>query len=79
MKKKLIAAILTVTLLIAGCENVNVSAEQDEKLIIVERGSGYGICADKDTGVMYLCIKNGGGITAMLNADGTPKIWRGEE
>lgn len=79
MKKKIIAVILTVTLLIAGCENVNVSVEQDEKLIIVECGSGYGICADKDTGVMYLFIKNGGGITVMLNADGTLKIWQGEE
>lgn len=79
MKKKLLIAILTVTLLIAGCESVNVSTEQNEKLIMVERGSGYGICADKDTGVMYLFIKNAGGITVMLNADGTPKIWQGEE
>lgn len=78
MKKKIIAAILTVTLLIAGCESVNVDTEQNEKLIIVERGNGYGICADKDTGVMYLFIKNGGGITVMLNTDGTPKIWNGE-
>ena len=76
MKKKILAAILTATLLIAGCESVNVSTEQNEKLIMVERGSGYGICADK---VMYLFIKNAGGITVMLNADGTPKIWNREE
>lgn len=79
MKKKLIAVILTVTLLIAGCDNINVSEDHGEKLMLVENSGGYGILADKDTGVMYLFIKNGGGITAMLNADGTPKIWQGEE
>lgn len=78
MKKKLIAVILTVTLLIAGCENINVSEDHGEKLMLVENSGGYGILADKDTGVMYLFIKNGGGITVMLNTDGTPKIWNGE-
>jgi hypothetical protein len=35
------------------------------------------IYADKDTGVMYLYMGNGngGGLTVMLNADGTPKIY----
>lgn len=79
MKKKILAAILTATLLITGCESVNVSAEQDEKIITVERGSYYAIFADNDTGVMYLYIRNHGGLTVMLNADGTPKIWQGEE
>lgn len=79
MKKKLIAAIMTVTLLITGCESVNVSAEQDEKIITVERGSYYAIFADNDTGVMYLYIRNYGGLAVMLNADGTPKIWHGKE
>lgn len=79
MKKKLIAAILTVTLLIAGCESVNVDAEQDNTMEGVEFTDTYSIYANKDTGVMYLFIENGGGITVMLNTDGTPKIWQGEE
>lgn len=81
MKKKLIAAILTVTLLIAGCESVNVDAEQDNTMVLVEGWRDYGIYADKDTGVMYLksLRANGCGITVMLNADGTPKIWQGKE
>lgn len=80
MKKKLIAAILTVTLLIAGCESVNVDAEQDNTMVLVEGWRDYGIYADKDTGVMYLVYqRNGAGCTVMLNADGTPKIWQGEE
>ena len=43
----------------------------------------YDIYADKDTGVMYLYVYTGrgfgSGLTVMLNADGTPKIWQGEE
>lgn len=87
MKKKIAAAILTATLLIAGCESVNVSTEQDVDSIVVDRivvdhTDNYTIYADKDTGVMYLFVgggyKKGGGLTVMLNADGTPKIWNGE-
>ena len=82
MKKKILAAILTATLLIAGCSDMaNVSEEQDNTLVLVESGQEYLIYADNDTGVMYLyiTISTGGGLTVMLNADGTPKIWQGEE
>lgn len=82
MKKKILAAILTATLLIAGCSDMaNVSAGQDNTMVLVEGWRDYGIYADKDTGVMYLKSWNakGCGITVMLNADGTPKIWQGEK
>ena len=79
MRKKLIAAIITAALLIAGCsDTANVSAGQDNTMVLVESGRSYDIYADKDTGVMYLYIwqRYGGGLTVMLNADGTPKIWQ---
>lgn len=82
MKKKILASILTATLLIAGCsDTANVSAGQDNTMVLVESSCDYLIFADNDTGVMYLYIKEstGGGLTVMLNADGTPKIWQGEE
>lgn len=82
MKKKILAAILTATLLIAGCSDMaNVSAGQDNTMVLVEGWRDYGIYADKDTGAMYLKSWNakGCGITVMLNADGTPKIWQGKE
>lgn len=42
--------------------------------------NGESKLAGKDTGVMYLVYqRNGTGCTVMLNADGTPKIWQGEE
>jgi hypothetical protein len=82
MRKKLITAIITVALLIAGCSDMaNVSEEQENTMVLVESGQEYLIYADNDTGVMYLyiTISTGGGLTVMLNADGTPKIWQGEE
>ena len=82
MRKKLITAIITATLLIDGCsDTVNVSEGQDNTMVLVESGQEYLIYADNDTGVMYLyiTISTGGGLTVMLNADGTPKIWQGEE
>ncbi len=50
-------------------------------MVPVESEQYYDIYADNDTGVMYLyiTISTGGGLTVMLNADGTPKIWQGEE
>lgn len=81
MRKKLITAIITATLLIAGCsDTANVSAGQDNTMVLVEGWRDYSIYADKDTGVMYLVYqRNGTGCTVMLNADGTPKIWQGKE
>lgn len=82
MKKKFIAAIITAALLIAGCsDTANVGAGQENTMVLVETGQEYLIYADNDTGVMYLyiTISTGGGLTVMLNADGTPKIWQGEE
>lgn len=82
VRKKLITAIITATLLIAGCsDTANVSAGQENTMVLVGSGQEYLIYADNDTGVMYLyiTISTGGGLTVMLNADGTPKIWQGEE
>lgn len=84
MKKKFTAAIITVALLITGCsDTANVSARQENTMVPVESEQYYDIYADKDTGVMYLYVYTGrgfgSGLTVMLNADGTPKIWQGEE
>ena len=81
MRKKLITAIITAALLIAGCsDTANVSVEQDKMMVLVEDGWRYYIYADKGTGVMYLRgAGSGNAFTTMLNADGTPKIWQGEE
>lgn len=81
MRKKLIAAIITATLLIAGCsDTANVSEGQDEMMTKIEDEWGYTIYVDKGINVMYIKGHGyGGTFTVMLNADGTPKIWQGEE
>ena len=45
-----------------------------------EDGTSYRIFIDKETKVMYLFMKNGygGGLTIMLNPDGSPKLYQGE-
>lgn len=50
MRKKLITAIITATLLIAGCSDTeNVSAGHENIMVLVGRGQNYLIYADKDT------------------------------
>lgn len=84
MRKKVLVAVLSVTLLISGCVSANANAGNDEvqaPLVLVESTPTYNIYVDKDTGVMYLWVMTmyKGGLTVMLNADGTPKIWQQEE
>ena len=86
MKNKIISVLLAtlIVLSVNGCgSNVVTNAENtQEQVEMFERhklGSGYSILVDKETGVCYL-EKRGGyhyqyGITIILNADGTPKIW----
>lgn len=46
----------------------------------VEDKWGYAIYVDKDTNVMYIKGPGDGEtFTVMLNTDGAPKIWQGEE
>lgn len=90
MKKKLIAAITvaTMALSLTACGNsvsvVENADEVTESAEMFERhtlGDGYSILVEKETGVCYLEYDNSAGyqgyygITVMLNADGTPKIW----
>lgn len=84
MRKKLITVIIIAALRIAGCsDTANVSEGQDnteDTIVQVENRWGYRIYVDKNTGVMYLRgDEPSSAFTVMVNADGTPKIWRGEE
>ena len=47
------------------------------QFVEVEQSVSWTLYADKDTRVLYI-MKDGGGITAVLNADETPRIWNGE-
>lgn len=84
MKNKIISVLLAtlIVLSINGCgSSVVADAETaQEQTAMFERHTlddWYSIIVDKETGVCYLEMSGGYqyGITVMLNADGTPKIW----
>lgn len=49
-------------------------------LVKVEKGEDFDLFVDKNTKVIYIYNKTlyQGGLTVMLNADGTPMLWEGE-
>lgn len=88
MKKKLIAAMVVATMAVSmvGCdesivENADTVTESTARFERHTLDDSYSILVDKETGVCYLEYDHCGGydgyygITVMLNADGTPKIW----
>ena len=89
VRKKIIALMITATLALSltACgsvsviENADTETELNAKFERHTLDDNYSILVDKETGVCYLeyecAIGRQGyyGITVMLNADGTPKIW----
>ena len=86
--KKLLLLLLLPVMLLAGCGDTRsddyVSVEQDRFVEVKNywstTGCDYTIVVDKETRVMYLMFRAGykGGLTVMLNPDGTPMLWEGE-
>lgn len=82
MKKIMFAAIIAAMLCLVGCDEANtndtVRVNQQSEAGRFETDCG-GFCAvitDTETGVQYLFYQcgYGGGLTALLNADGTPDV-----
>lgn len=73
--KKLIICVIIVTLLLFGCHRE--SSNEKKRFTFIESDDGYYIFVDTETNVMYVQFY-GGGITALLNADGTPILWNGD-
>ena len=87
MKKAICAILLVIAVLFSGCgRETGESFTKSGRLIIVSNSSNSNapyfdtVVADKDTGVLYLVIYAGNhcGITPLLNADGTPMLWKEE-
>ncbi len=86
-KSKFIATIIAITLVVVvlffvGCDNTNNSAKADDSVFItVSYKSEYQIVYDKETKVMYAMSDgsyNRGSFVMLVNADGTPKLYKGE-
>ena len=89
MKKKQISLLLVLVmpmLVLCGCDASAKKADdisgEAELFVVVDRfivyqGYDYVVLVNKKTRVMYL-TQTKGGMTVMLNADGSPMLYEGE-
>lgn len=90
MKTKLIIFAAALTLAFTGCNYANVETVKDQEdtveeynsmFVVVEKTYLWEIVYQKDTKVMYAVSfgsYNGGTFTLLVNPDGTPMIYEGE-
>lgn len=63
----------------SGCTSDKTDSKVNNSIMrIVENHVGHTVLVDTETNVMYLKSSNGG-ISVMVNSDGTPKLWKGEK
>lgn len=85
MKWWIVAAlVLALGIMLAGCARGKVDAgniaeaDGDNRMFFRLSYEYNGlVLVDKATGVMYLVCGNYGGVTLLVNSDGTPRIWEG--
>lgn len=88
MNKRYLMIALLSCLILAGCGSAAKTEEAAEpaNMTRFERIDGvrglYDIYADRETGVMYAVSRgmyNQGNFTVLVDADGKPLMWKGEE
>ena len=64
-----------------GAEPIAAKAERGRIFCIYNHISGAEVWVDNETGVEYFYKGDGysGGLSVLVNADGTPKVWNGNE
>ena len=80
MIKRITAVIIAVILCLAilsGCDNTSKRNVNGVRCIDSGIFTNFSVYYDEETRVMYLAHDDGG-VCVMLNADGTPKLYRGE-
>ena len=87
VKSKFIATIITIALVVVvlffvGCNNTNNSVKaSDDVFVMVSKNFSYAVVYDRETKVMYAISDasyDQGNFTMLVNADGTPKLYKGE-
>ena len=80
--KRAIAIILCAVMVMSLCGCTNYGKPrfyqgEDTPFVSVEKGSGWQILVNKETGVAYIHHYDGdrAGLSVMLNPDGTPYVW----
>ena len=87
VKSKFIATIIAIALVVVvlffvGCDDTNNSVKaSDDVFVMVSKNFSYAVVYDRETKVMYAisdATYNQGNFTMLVNADGTPKLYKGE-
>ena len=87
VKSKFIATIITIALVVVvlffvGCDDTNNSVKaSDDVFVMVSKNFSYAVVYDRETKVMYAISDasyDQGNFTMLVNADGTPKLYKGE-
>lgn len=87
VKSKFIATIIAIALVVVvlffvGCDDTNNSVKaSDDVFVMVSKNFSYAVVYDRETKVMYAISDetyNQGNFTMLVNADGTPKLYKGE-
>lgn len=81
MKRKIIAWVLLMSLLLAGCDVTPVEREAEDSnsmFVLVEETGSWRVVYHRETKVMYAVSAgsyNYGTFTLLVNADGSPMLW----
>ena len=87
VKSKFIATIIAIALVVVvlffvGCDDTNNSVKaSDDVFVMVSKNFSYVVVYDRETKVMYAISDasyDQGNFTMLVNADGTPKLYKGE-
>ena len=87
VKSKFIATIIAIALVVVvlffvGCDDTNTSVKaSDDVFVMVSKNFSYAVVYDRETKVMYAISDasyDQGNFTMLVNADGTPKLYKGE-
>lgn len=85
MKKALlIVCIVVLCFALTGCGTPvekQTQAQNKSMFVVIENTQRWAVIYDRETRVMYAVSYYGSGsgvFTMLVNADGTPKLWKGE-
>lgn len=79
MSKKCVFLLALIAMLLSGCASGVETEKTGPMFVSVYYGMYYYVVYEKDTKVMYAVsdgAKNRGTFTLLVNADGTPMIWK---
>ena len=79
-------ALVAVFLLLSGCAKAEAKKAEPEpqnvsRFVVIEEAMIWDVVADRHTGVMYAVSRGGynhGNFTLLVDAEGKPLIWKGE-